>query len=64
MQDRNEPELVWTIEEAIQAARTSRATLYREIAAGRLKTVKLGRRRYVRPEDARAWVASLMNEAA
>ena len=58
-----EPELLWTIEESIRAARTSRATLYREINEGRLRTVKVGRRRYIRPEDARSWIASLMEEA-
>lgn len=57
------PELVWSIEETIRAARTSRATLYSEINAGRLKTVKLGRRRYIRPEDARRWIERLMEAA-
>ena len=58
-----EQELVWTIEETIRAARSSRATIYREISAGRLRTVKIGRRRYVRPEDARKWIASHMEAA-
>lgn len=48
-----------TIDEAISSTRTSRATLYREINAGRLKTVKVGRRRYVTPQAIREWVAGL-----
>lgn len=48
-----------TIDEAISSTRTSRATLYREINAGRLKTVKVGRRRYVTPQAIREWVAEL-----
>ena len=63
MQHQANDDLVWTIEETIRAARSSRATVYREINEGRLKTVKVGRRRYVRPEDARAWIASHMEAA-
>jgi hypothetical protein len=62
-QQAHEPELLWTVEETIMAARTSRATLYSEINSGNLKTIKLGRRRYVRPEDARAWIAAKMEAA-
>ncbi|RFF29218.1 helix-turn-helix domain-containing protein [Wenzhouxiangella sediminis] len=53
-----------TIEEAISSTRTSRATLYREINSGRLKTVKIGRRRYVTPEAIREWVAGLSDGEA
>jgi excisionase family DNA binding protein len=53
-----------TIEEAIRSTRTSRATLYREIKAGRLKTVKVGRRRYVTPAAIREWVAELSGQEA
>lgn len=55
--------LVWTIDETIERARTSRATIYREIKSGRLKTVRIGRRRYVTPEAARAWIESLAEDS-
>lgn len=48
-----------TIDEAISSTRTSRATLYREINAGRLKTITIGRRRYVTPEAIRTWISQL-----
>jgi len=51
-----------TIDETIREARTSRATLYREINSGRLKTVKLGTRRYTTPEFIREWIATLSDE--
>lgn len=51
-----------TIEEAIKAARSSRATVYREINAGRLKTIKIGRRRYCTPEWMRDWVDTLARQ--
>ncbi len=54
--------LVWTIDETIERARTSRATIYREIKAGRLRTVRIGRRRYVTPEAAKAWIDSLAED--
>lgn len=55
----HEQPLLLTIDETIERARTSRATLYREIKAGRLHTVKLGRRRYVTPQAAADWVDGL-----
>jgi excisionase family DNA binding protein len=39
--------LVYSIQEAAQATGLSRATLYRLISDGRLKTVKVGARRLV-----------------
>jgi len=48
-----------TIDEIIKAAKSSRATVYREINAGRLKTVKLGSRRYSTPEFLREWIEKL-----
>jgi len=35
-----------------------RSTIYHEIAAGRLKTVKIGTRRMVRPRDRDTWLDS------
>ncbi len=54
---------LYTVEEAINATRTSRATLYREIKSGRLKSVKLNRRRYLRPADIDEWIELLVDEA-
>jgi len=53
-----------TIDEAIKATRTSRATLYREINSGRLKTVSVGRRRYVTPAAIQNWINGLEGRAA
>lgn len=39
--------LVYTIEEAAEQTRVSCDTIYRLIAAGKLKTIKIGRRRLV-----------------
>jgi excisionase family DNA binding protein len=39
-----------SIKEAAEACGLSRATLYRALADGRLKTLKVGARRLVRPE--------------
>ena len=51
--------ILLTIEETIKATNSSRATIYREINAERLKTVKLGRRRYVTPAAIEEWIALL-----
>lgn len=48
-----------TIDEVIETCRTSRATLYREINSGRLKTVTLGRRRYATPDAIKNWIQAL-----
>jgi len=48
-----------TIDEVIETCRTSRATIYREINSGRLKTVKLGRRRYATPSAVQDWIQTL-----
>jgi hypothetical protein len=37
----------YTIEESIVLLRTSRATLYIDIAAGKIKTIKNGKRRFI-----------------
>lgn len=52
-----------TIDETIKATRTSRATLYREINSGRLKTVNVGRRRYVTPVAIQEWIEGLEDHA-
>ena len=45
-----------TLVEAAAASGLSRASIYREIGARRLKVVKIGRRTLVRPADLEAWI--------
>ena len=61
--DRGIPPLLITIEEIIEASRSSRATVYSEIKKGRLKTVTIGRRRYATPETVKAWIDRLSAES-
>ena len=42
----------------------SRSTVYKEIAEGRLKTVKVGSRRLIPYQAAQDWLKSLQQEAA
>jgi excisionase family DNA binding protein len=51
--------LAMSVRDAARLAGISRATLYREIATRRLRTVKVGKRRLVRTEALRAWLDSL-----
>lgn len=46
------------IPEAARLACISRSKLYEFIGAGELPTVKIGKRRLVRVETLRAWIAS------
>lgn len=48
-----------TVNEFCERYRTSRTTFYKERAAGRLRTVKIGRRTFVRISDAELWAAQL-----
>jgi excisionase family DNA binding protein len=41
----------------------SRATVYKEINSGRLKTIKVGRRRLIPWEAAEDWLRQLQREA-
>ena len=52
--------LVYSIQEAAHACGLSRATLYRLIAAGKLRTVKVGARRLI-PVDS---IETLLREGA
>ncbi len=45
-----------SINEIIEATGESRGVLYAAINAGDLKTFLVGRRRFARPDDVRAWV--------
>ena len=49
--------------EGARRAGVSRTFMYEHIARGELRTVKLGRRRLIRVEALRAWLASLERSA-
>jgi hypothetical protein len=51
--------LAFTMEDLIKGFKSSRATIYAEIKAGRLQTYTLGRRRYATPAAALAWQRAL-----
>jgi excisionase family DNA binding protein len=51
-----------TVQEFCDAFRVSRTTLYRQVAAGALSLVKVGRATRIRRADAEAWQASLPTE--
>jgi excisionase family DNA binding protein len=53
-----------SVEKAASAAGVSRTFLYERISSGELPSVKLGRRRLVRVEALRRWLASLEAEPA
>jgi excisionase family DNA binding protein len=50
------PCLTYSIDELMRALKLSRQVVYDEINAGRLKTYKVGRRRFASAEALRAWV--------
>lgn len=51
------PALAYSIDRLSHASNLSRAQIYADINAGKLKTLKVGRRRLVTPEQAREWLA-------
>jgi excisionase family DNA binding protein len=51
--------LAYTVEEAAAALGIGRTKLFAEIAAGRLRARKAGRRTLIAVEDARAFLANL-----
>jgi excisionase family DNA binding protein len=53
-----------SIDETIRATGLGRSTIYQEMAAGRLKSFKIGRRRFVSPEALTQWRAAHENAAA
>lgn len=53
------PPLARSIEETLKVVPVGRTTLYGEIAAGRLKARKIGRRTVILASDLNAWLASL-----
>jgi excisionase family DNA binding protein len=50
--------LLWTVSEVAAKARVSERTVYKEIAAGRLRTRKVGRRTLIMAADFQAWIDS------
>ena len=48
--------LAYSIAQLSAASNLSRATIYEHIQDGRLKTIKVGRRRLVLPDAARTWL--------
>ena len=53
-----------SIADACRAAGIGRSMLYEEIAAGRLKTFKVGRRRLVSPRALQEWADAKQRAAA
>jgi hypothetical protein len=53
------PRLAYTMDEFCRAATIGQSLAYAEIAAGRLKIVRVGRRTLVPVDSAKAWLASL-----
>lgn len=52
-----QPKLLLSIRETCQAVGLSHVSVYHEIAAGRLASCKIGRRRLITPEAIRAWIS-------
>ena len=53
------PRVTLSIDEARNATGLGRNSIYQAIAAGKLRSVKLGRRRLIRVEDLAAFINSL-----
>lgn len=52
-------DLAYTVDEACKRSRTSRAFLYQEIASGKLRAKKRGRRTVILPADLQSWLENL-----
>jgi len=52
-----------SIKEAVTLTGLSHVTLYNEINAGRLKSLKVGRRRLIRPAALSEWIEQREKEA-
>lgn len=64
MDEREVPAVLYRVDEAAAALRLSRSVLYELIRSGRLRTVKVGRRRLVPVEALAECVALLGDDAA
>ena len=51
--------LAYSIPDAANVSGVGRTTLYSEIATGRLRAVKQGRRTLILADDLRSWIANL-----
>ncbi len=58
------PKLAYTVDEFRRSTGIGRTRIYELIAAGSLRTVKLGRSRLVPADAANEFIASLTREAA
>lgn len=56
--------LAYSIPRFCAEADIGRSTVYQEIAAGRLRTVKVGKRTLIPAEEAHAWLRRLASEAS
>jgi len=56
--------LVYSIPEACEAADINKDTLYKGIHSGKLRSLKIGRRRLIRIEALSKWLKDLEDEAA
>ncbi len=63
MHTETQSRLAYSIPEFMRdAGLGSRSTVYKEIAEGRLKTVKVGRRRLIPADAAREWLDNLKGD--
>lgn len=62
--DASSPPLLLTISEACEALRVSRWQIYQLINDGRLKTVRINRRRLIAPDDLQDLVEALREGGA
>lgn len=58
-----QPRRLLSIKEAVEQTGLSHVTLYNEINAGRLKSLKVGRRRLIRPAALAEWIEQREREA-
>jgi len=56
--------LTYSIGEAMRALGICRSTIYREINSGRLRTFRIGNRRFISPEALRAYVRARERETS
>lgn len=56
--------LAYSIIEAAKAVGISRSSIYLEIAEGRLRVRKIGRRSVISSDDLKAWLAALPNKSS
>jgi excisionase family DNA binding protein len=53
------PKVAYSVAEAVHVTGIGRSRLYEEISAGRLRTIKVGRRRLILAEAVQTWLANL-----